>query len=307
MYLTASLIALSGLLHQAWAAPNTPEIMDRALQKSCNRDNLLRSFVDPRYSSSASAYCSSYIRPTVKSTATVTTTVTPAGKAKRDFPMTTYPASRLSSACSCILTATPTATTVVTTVTSTVTATSKSCAAVATPIVKNGDFETGVLAPWTLAQTYPEFPIDPQYLTYGIQSPGYGGSKYSVYVNDENGSSYVQVDLSQTLTVCAGQKYQFSAKYYQATTDPQAHVYVYVDDALVTQSPALPINGSKKRSETAEVAEVEDRATPAIVWNDLAGTFTAGPSGTAVLRISFVATDFLGVQWGADNVVVTPA
>ena len=43
-----------------------------ALQKSCNRDNLLRSFVDPRYSSSASAYCSSYIRPTVKSTATVT-------------------------------------------------------------------------------------------------------------------------------------------------------------------------------------------------------------------------------------------
>lgn len=237
------------------------------------------------------------------------TTVTPAGNAKRDIPMTTYPASRLSSACSCILTATPTATTVVTTVTSTVTATSKSCPAAATPIVKNGDFETGALAPWTLAQTYPAFPIDPQYLTYGLQSPGYGGSKYGVYVTDENGSSYVQVDLSQTLTVCAGQKYNFAAKYYQITTDPQAHVYVYVDDVLITQSPALPINGTKKRSETAEVAEipkVAERATAAD-WKDLAGTFTAGASGTAVLRISFVATDFLGVQWGADNVVVTPA
>ena len=31
MYLTASLIALSGLLHQAWAVPNTPEIMERGL------------------------------------------------------------------------------------------------------------------------------------------------------------------------------------------------------------------------------------------------------------------------------------
>ena len=172
--------------------------------------------------------------------------------------------------------------------------------------MKNGDFETGVLAPWTLAQTYPDFPLD-QYVTYGLQSPGYGGSKYAVSVTDENGSSYVQIDLSQTLTVCAGKKYKFAAKYYQATTDPQAHVYVYVDDAIITQSPALPIDGTKKRSETADVAEVVERATPAVEWKDLAGTFTAGPSGTAALRISFVATDFLGVQWGVDNVVVTPA
>ena len=221
--------------------------------------------------------------------------------------MTTYPASRLSSACSCILTATPPATTVVTTVVSTVTATSKSCPAAATPIVKNGDFETGALAPWTLIQSYPDFPVDSRLLTYGLSSPGYGGSKYAVNVTDENGSSYVQVDLSQTLTVCAGKKYNFAAKYYQATTDPQAHVEVYVDDVFITASPALPINGSKKRSETAEVAEVVERATPAIVWKDLAGTFTAGPSGTAALRISFIATDFLGVEWGADNVVVTPA
>ena len=126
-------------------------------------------------------------------------------------------------------------------------------------------------------------------------------------MTDENANSYVQVDLSQTLTVCAGKQYKIAAKYYQATTDPQAHVEVYVDDVYITASPALPITGTKKRSETAEVAAVEERATPAIVWNDLAGTFTAGSSGTAVLRISFIATDFLGVQWGADNVVVTPA
>ena len=219
--------------------------------------------------------------------------------------MTTYPASRLSSACSCILTATPTPTTVVTTIVSTVTA--KSCPAAATPIVKNGDFETGALAPWTLAQSYPEYTIPADLLSYGLSSPGYGGSKYAVNVTDENGSSYVQVDLSQTLTVCPGKLYDFAAKYYQATTDPQAHVEVYVDNVFITASPALPITGTKKRSETAEVAEIQERATPAIVWNDLAGNFTAGASGTAALRISFIATDFLGVQWGADNVVVTPA
>ncbi|KAL8691618.1 MAG: hypothetical protein Q9218_003193 [Villophora microphyllina] len=303
MYLIASLFALSGLLHQAIAIP---KIDERALKNDCNRDNLLRSFVDPRYSSSASAYCSSYIQPTAKSTATVTSTVTPgAANVKRaDFPPTTYPAPRLSSACSCILTALPTPTTVVVaTITSTVTATSQSCPAAATPIVKNGDFETGALAPWTLTQTYPDNQDLSQYVSFGVKGPGYGGSNNAVEVVDTNGSSYLQIDLSQTLTVCAGKKYNVALKYYQATTDPQAHVYVYVGDDLVTQSPALPITGTKKRS---EVAEVEERATPAIEWKDLAGTFTAA-SGTAVLRISFVATDFLGVTWGADNVVVTPA
>lgn len=91
MYLTASLVALSGLFCQSLAAPNGADIRERgplpdttitpfateidgaaALQNDCNRDNLLRSFVDPRYSASASAFCSTYIQPTVKSTNTVT-------------------------------------------------------------------------------------------------------------------------------------------------------------------------------------------------------------------------------------------
>lgn len=49
-----------------------------------------------------------------------------------------------------------------------------------------------------------------------------------------------------------------------------------------------------------------DPAGPPIVWRTLTGTFTA-TSNQARLKITFVATDFLGVEWGVDNVVVTPA
>ncbi|KAL8842939.1 MAG: hypothetical protein Q9170_000344 [Blastenia crenularia] len=265
-----------------------------ALQDNCNRDNLFRSFIDPRYSASASAFCSAYIRPTAKTIETITTTVPTFGK--RDLPATTaFPASRLSSACSCILTATISPTTTATTIVTTVTTTKPSVCSVATPIVKNGDFETGFLAPWTLTQVMPSLEQYSQYLSYGVKGPGYGGSRYALIAKDELASSYVEFDFEQTLTVCPGAKYSFSANYYltdpgPGSTPASKEVYVesFVDGNLIAMN---------KNS---------DPAGPPTVWRKFTGAFTAA-SGKAQLKIEFVATNFVVVEWGLDHVVVTPA
>ncbi|KAL8700871.1 MAG: hypothetical protein Q9201_005217 [Fulgogasparrea decipioides] len=265
-----------------------------ALQKKCNRDNLLRSFIDPRYSASASSFCSTYIQPIVKTTTTVTTTVA-ASQVKRDFATGTYAPSRLSSACSCILTATPSPTTVITTIVATVTAstatttTSSTCSA-ATPVVKNGGFESGSLAPWTLTNVIPPLPDYDQYLSVGVTKPGYGDSQYAFTVNNQAASSYVEIDIEQTLTLCSGRDYNFAAKFYMsdAHDGPQTYVQAF-------------INGQRIASSTAA-----DASGPPIVWRSLSGRFTA-TSDTATLKVNFVATDYLGVQWGVDDVVVTPA
>lgn len=183
----------------------------------------------------------------------------------------------------------------------TVTTTKASACSVPTPIVQNGGFENRLLVPWQ-ASTYngQEYPYE--LLSYGLASPGYGGSKQRFYVNDTLASSYNEVDLTQTLTVCPGATYKFTAKYY--LTDPgdqpsklkrqlppgtkQVYLEVDVDDKVIAAS---------KQS---------DALGPPIVWKTFSGTFTA-TSSTALLKIRFFATDFLSVEWGLDNVAVTPA
>ncbi|KAL9001137.1 MAG: hypothetical protein Q9169_000320 [Polycauliona sp. 2 TL-2023] len=280
-----SLVVLSRCLHQSLAAPSPAEIDSRALQNRCNGDNLYNSFIDRRFSASASAFCSSYIQPTITATTIVTTTV-PVAKEKRQFATPTYPPARLSSACSCILTATPPATTVQTIVVATVQP-AGACSA-STPVVKNGDFETGSLAPWALTQVTPPLPDYEQYLSAGVDSPGYGGSKNAFTVKDNAASSYVEIELSQTLNItCAGSQHSFAAQFYmtdaQAVPSPQTYVYVYVDGSLVASSKASDARG------------------PPVVWLPLSGRFIAA-SETALLTVKFIATDYLGVEWGLDNV-----
>ncbi|KAH7320678.1 hypothetical protein B0I35DRAFT_477247 [Stachybotrys elegans] len=112
------------------------DLEDRAAQK-CNRDNLLRCFVDQRNSASASAFCSglaptTVIAETVSATATVT--VSPAKRA--DEPAqgappprcaATYSPERITSACACIdvPASTVSVATTVTVATATATATPK--------------------------------------------------------------------------------------------------------------------------------------------------------------------------------------
>lgn len=293
MLVTTSLLAFSALLHQALAIPNN-EKREGIAGKTCNRDNLYRSFIDPRSSASASSFCSTYIRSTVSTVATATATVSAVKRGledKRDLPATTqFPASRLSSACSCILTATPTPTTVYTaTVTTTTTVGAGSCT-VATPIVKNGNFESG-LAPWTVATVIPD-PVDyAQYISFGVKSPGYNSAN-AFTVTDDLASSYFELDLTQDIALCPGKKYNFAAKFYMTDSKniptKETYLTIFVND--------VRIDGST----------FADGIGPPIVWKSLTGSFTATGS-SATLRAAFVATNFVGVTWGIDNVVITPA
>ena len=102
-------------------------------------------------------------------------------------------------------------------------------------------------------------------LSYGLNSPGYGGSKQYFYANNTLASSYNEVDLTQTLTVCPGAKYNFTANYY--FTDPgdqpskvkrqlpqgfkQVYVQVAVDGKLMAvskQSDALVRRSYRRHS-----------------------------------------------------------
>ena len=213
---------------------------------------------------------------------------------KRDLGATTYPASRLSSACSCILTAKPTPTTVYTsTVTKTATTTTTVKPATCTnptTIVKNGDFEAG-LAPWTVASVTPPYPEYSQYESFGVQGPGYKSAN-AFTVSDQAASSYFELDLTQTIPLCEGQKYKFAAEFYMTDSHniptKETYLQIYVDDTLIASS------------------TFDQGQGPPIVWFPLTGTFTAKGS-SATLKAAFVATNFVGVTWGLDKVVVTPA
>lgn len=69
MRTTASLCALVALLSTAVASP-----LDIKERDACNHDNLLRCFIDTRYSVSATAYCAALVPHT-----TTVATVTPTG------------------------------------------------------------------------------------------------------------------------------------------------------------------------------------------------------------------------------------
>ncbi|KAL8809163.1 MAG: hypothetical protein Q9223_001920 [Gallowayella weberi] len=297
MILPSTLIAISALLHQAVAAPNAGNLEKREgiATSACNRDNLFRSFIDPRYSASASSFCSTYIRSTVSTAATATATVSKRALAERDLPATTeYPSSRLSSACSCILTAKPTPTTVYTTTKTTTktvaTSSSTSSCSVPTPIVKNGGFESGQ-APWTVTNVNPPYDPNYDYEFFNVTSPGYN-SAHAYTVTDNLASSYFELDLAQTLTLCPGAKYNFAARFYMTDSKniPTKETYLtfYVDDVRVAGS------------------VFADGVGPPIVWKPLSGSFTAKGS-SAVLKVAFVATNYVVVTWGIDDVVVTPA
>lgn len=122
-----------------------------ALSAVCNADNVLRALRG--HSAQASPFCSTYTRP-------------PPNQPLPTY-VSTYPASRVSSACSCLITSSSTmsttsSTTTSTSKTSTSTSTSTTTSATPTPTpyycetdaITNGDFNllaNGKLDPWVFA------------------------------------------------------------------------------------------------------------------------------------------------------------
>ena len=156
--------------------------------------------------------------------------------------------------------------------------------------MKNGNFESG-LAPWAVATVIPD-PVDyAEYISYGVKSPGYNSAN-AFTVSDNLASSYFELDLTQGITLCAGKKYNFAAKFYMTDSKniptKETYLTIFVDDVRVAGS------------------TFADGIGPPIVWKSLTGSFTAKGS-SATLRASFVATNFVSVTWGLDDVVITPA
>ena len=157
---------------------------------------------------------------------------------------------------------------------------------VPTPIVKNGDFENGQ-APWVVASVRP--PYDEYYSHYesfNVSVPGYQSS-YAYTVTDFLATSFFQLDLAQSITLCPGQEYNFAAQFYildQQITPNETALTFFVDDFTVATT----------------------RESNGLVWTPLSGNFTAGGS-TATLTASFVAYNIENVRWGIDDVVITPA
>ncbi|CAO1598322.1 hypothetical protein XANCAGTX0491_002091 [Xanthoria calcicola] len=224
LWTTSIIIAIGALFQHVVAAPGAGELHKRVIATAnCAQDNLHRSFIDPKSSASARAFCSTYIQTTV-TTATTSTATVKVEAAKRGIAekralaaTTQYPASRLSTACSCILTAKPSAATVYSTTLTTVMTVTTSGASTTTssesasssiassttsssaspssaptscaaplPIVQNGDFETGNLYPWSVHSVFP--PSTPWY-NYRVYETDPDNSTYAFRVQDSLASS----------------------------------------------------------------------------------------------------------------------
>ncbi|KAI4233151.1 MAG: hypothetical protein L6R40_007152 [Gallowayella cf. fulva] len=316
MYLIPSLpVLILGQLTFSIAAPNPAELQDLAIDTaSCNRDDLYRPLIDPLYSSSARAFCSTYLRSTSSAVGTtevdnqpaqpietltpylrktITRTATP--PVEPDLPTTTaFPSSRLSSACSCIVTTTTKPTTLSpSTKTNTPTATAPPTCTDARVVVTNGDFETGSLAPWTLLSNDPDLRIYSNRFFFNVTSPGYNDSKYAFTVTDESATTYVQVTIGQSVPVCPGRKYKFSARLFINNGETESfreeqHAELFVDDIRVAAAPDTWIYNYR-----------------VFVWKRWSATFTAN-STTAAVKVALWTTNYMYAQWGLDNVVIVP-
>ncbi|KAL8798188.1 MAG: hypothetical protein Q9182_006880 [Xanthomendoza sp. 2 TL-2023] len=158
-------------------------------------------------------------------------------------------------------------------------------------IVANGDFETGSLAPWMVLSSTPDPKYYLEYFSFNVTSPGLI-SEYAFTMTDFSATTFVQVSIGQTVPVCPGQKYELSA--VVAITDghnlgptKEQYMEISVDGFTIVSVPESYIQG------------------PPFIWISLSGTFTA-KTWTAVVMVTFTATNILTAQWGVDNVIITP-
>ncbi|KAL8784931.1 MAG: hypothetical protein Q9213_003673 [Squamulea squamosa] len=280
-YFVVVLIALYG----AFAAPRPAEIHKRVIARAYYQDNRYRSFIDPKTSTLASSYCKTCIHSPVKTPSTITTTAyVTAGAAKRGIQekralaaTTRVAKSHLTSMSSPISINLSSSPNPISTRTSspTVIPTPADCT-INNPIVKNGNFESGLLAPWAVTDVYPG-PWASNLYGYGVTKNVYD-STYAFTVLDEAASTYFQLDLGQTLTLCPGQKYGFAASYFMlaAQDEPQTLLSILVDGRVIASSNASDVHAPES-------------------YVPIRGTFTAARN-MAKLKVRFTAMEKLVVS-----------
>ncbi|KAL8721022.1 MAG: hypothetical protein Q9181_007798 [Wetmoreana brouardii] len=185
-----------------------------ALAIVCNADNVLRAL--RANSAKASPFCSTYTLP-------------PPNQPLPTY-VSAYPASRVSSACSCFITPGPTTlatttTSLSTTPTSSTTSTTTSTTPTQTPpgqdckgdYIRNGDFQTltnGKPDPWVFAPETASNPGSGQYTSTSATLSSSGGDNYaslSVTNGQSETGGYAGTDIKQSIPgLCYGVQYNLT-------------------------------------------------------------------------------------------------
>ncbi|KAK6527736.1 hypothetical protein TWF694_004716 [Orbilia ellipsospora] len=207
----------------------------------------------------------------------------------------------ISSACSCYLgdsTSTiteETTTTVPVTVTETDSETltveiptfvvTSTCHPLATPVLRNGGFDSGKLEPWTIG----DLPSDSQAGSYSFVPVILGKVFKAVLSTPTHGNLYSKVDLVQNLVTCPGVKYELSFWYrFDGRKGSSTDIEIFIDGTKIsdindgTQS-LFGATFSKKfiATSTTTVLEVD------LVLGHVTGTETIYLDGFSVLPVLF--------------------
>ncbi|MCJ1239710.1 hypothetical protein MMC14_007708 [Varicellaria rhodocarpa] len=254
MRFTGALLMTATALQVAIASPAASLERRVIATTSDSQDSIYSTFHEPCYTNAFSSYCTTFLRPTISNTATVsvtktvtqtevvtteTATITANQKVKRAATCTslyiTLPSPSIRSACSCLLTQSPPATTVTAstvtvpvTVTSTVDITAvvtETCAAAAfTAPIANGYFNTGSLASLTASGNG----------GYGSINSYAGNESFYINLYPETNLLW----LNQALTTCPGNLYDLEFAVYfkqgQGSVTPNSQINAFTSDSTTS-------------------------------------------------------------------------
>lgn len=110
-------------------------------------------------------------------------------------------------------------------------------------------------------------------------------------MTDDLAHTYVAVEIGQTISLCPNRTYRLTAQVF--ITDggniptKEQYAELYVDGVRVAEAPESYVQG------------------PPVVWKFLGGEFTSSAEGAmAMVKVRFVATNYVSASWGVDDVVI---
>ena len=125
--------------------------------------------------------------------------------------------------------------------------------------------------------------------SYNVTSPG-DNSAYAFTMTDDLATTYVAVEIGQTISLCPNRSYKLAAQVFITdggyTSRKEQYAELFVDDLRVAVSGKSYPQG------------------PPVVWKLLGGEFTSSAEGgAAVVKVRLVATNLMAARWGVDDVV----